>query len=197
MTDPEGTTQSQGVDLLASGEARPETALSSHAFRAIYEAEFSYVWHTLRRLGVRDRDLEDLTHDLFVTVYRRIEDYDVDRPVRPWLFGFAFRLASDYRRLARHQREVVDSDLEGMDPVPLADQQMAAEQRRRVVQAALDTLELDRRAVFVMHDLDGCAMPEIARALSIPLNTAYSRLRLAREQFTAAVRRIRAQAGAA
>ena len=60
---------------------------------------------------------------------------------------------------------------------------------------ALDDLELDRRAVLILHDIDGHSVPEIARALSIPLNTAYSRLRLAREQFKAAVKRIRLRRG--
>jgi RNA polymerase sigma-70 factor (ECF subfamily) len=50
---------------------------------------------------------------------------------------------------------------------------------------ALDTLDLDRRAVFVLHELDELSMPEIAAALSIPLNTAYSRLRLARADLAA------------
>jgi RNA polymerase sigma-70 factor (ECF subfamily) len=46
-----------------------------------------------------------------------------------------------------------------------------------------------------LHEIDGCAMPEIALALALPLNTAYSRLRLAREQFHAAVRRERLRRG--
>lgn len=65
--------------------------------------------------------------------------------------------------------------------------------KRALLMQALDELELERRAVFVMHELDGQAVPEIAAALEIPLGTAYSRLRLAREDMTAAVRRFRAQ----
>ena len=60
---------------------------------------------------------------------------------------------------------------------------------------ALDALDLDRRSVFVMHELDGQAVPEIARTLSIPLNTAYSRLRLARRDFVDAVKRARSVGG--
>jgi RNA polymerase sigma-70 factor (ECF subfamily) len=55
------------------------------------------------------------------------------------------------------------------------------------------SIELPKRAVFVMTEIDGATTPEIAEALAIPLNTAYSRLRLAREEFAAAVQRIRAQ----
>lgn len=173
-----------------------ETPLSAPTFRALFEAEFSYVFHTLRRLGVRDADLEDLTHDVFVTVYRSLPEYDPKRPLRPWLFGMAYRFASDYRRLARHRREVVDDRrIEPVDASPSADERLATEQARRLVIDALDAVDLDRRAVLVLHDIDGHTMPEIAQALAIPVNTAYSRLRLAREQFRASVQRIQLRRG--
>jgi RNA polymerase sigma-70 factor, ECF subfamily len=166
------------------------------AFRAVFEAEFAYVFRALCRLGVRELDLEDLTHEVFVVVHQGLPGYDPRRPLRPWLFGIAFRVASDYRRRARHLREVPEERrTEPVDEAPLADEQLADEQARRLVLDALDDLELDRRAVLVLHDIDGHAMPEIAQALSIPLNTAYSRLRLAREQFKVAVKRIRLRRG--
>ena len=74
------------------------------------------------------------------------------------------------------------------DAGPLPDEQMSRAQDRRLILGALAALDLDRRAVFVMHELDGFSMPEIAAALSAPLNTCYSRLRLAREAFASAVR---------
>ena len=56
-----------------------------------------------------------------------------------------------------------------------------------MVQAALDQLPMEQRAVFVLHELDEQSAPEVAEALGTPLNTVYSRLRLARERFRAAV----------
>jgi RNA polymerase sigma-70 factor (ECF subfamily) len=182
------------VDLERS---QPEDApLAAPTFRTLFEAEFSYVLNTLRRLGVRDADLEDLTHDVFVTVYRSLPEYDPKRPLRPWLFGMAFRFASDYRRRAQHRREVADDRrAEPIDRAPPADEQLATREARQLVIEALDAVELDRSAVLVMHDIDGHGVPEIAQALAIPLNTAYSRLRLARDQFKAAVQRIRLRRG--
>jgi RNA polymerase sigma-70 factor, ECF subfamily len=183
----------------APARPSPRPVVSRPDFRALFDGECAYVWHTLRRLGVHERDLEDVTHDVFVTVHRKLDDYDPTRPVKPWLFGIAYRVASDYRRLARHRREVVtamssvDGGFEPADERPAADERYATAQSRALVTEALGALEIDRRAVFVMHELDGHAMPEIARVLSIPLNTAYSRLRLAREQFAVVVRRLLAQ----
>ncbi|HZF52706.1 MAG TPA: RNA polymerase sigma factor [Polyangiaceae bacterium] len=177
-------------------EPKPTPKENAPDFRALFEAEFSYVSHTLRRLGVREADLEDVAHDVFITVHRLLPEYDPARPLRPWLFGIAFRVASDYRRLARHAREVPEGPRpEPVDGAPPADEQLVAEQARRLVLEALDELELDRRAVLVLHDIDGHTMPEIAQALGIPLNTAYSRLRLSREELKAAVRRARLRRG--
>ena len=62
------------------------------AFRAIYDREFDYVWHSLRRLGIPARDLPDVTHDVFVKLHRSLVNYDTTRPFRPWLFGVLFRV---------------------------------------------------------------------------------------------------------
>ena len=157
---------------------------------AIYEAEVAFVWRSLRRLGVQEADLEDVTHDLFIAVQRKLPELDQTRPVRPWLFGFAYRLASDYRRSGRARREVLAEVSEVLDPMPSADEQLSTRQAHALIVEALDALALPARAVFVMHDLDGCSMPEIAEALGEGLNTLYSRLRLARARFTEAVRRL-------
>jgi RNA polymerase sigma-70 factor (ECF subfamily) len=155
---------------------------------ALYKAHVEYIWATLRRLGVADADLEDVAHDVFVTVHRRHADIDPERPLRPWLFGIALRMASRYRRTMHRRREV-----RGDDHAELRDQTRDArgdlEQRdaRRVVFLALDRLSDEQRAVFVLHELEGKSVPEIAAEIEVPLNTVYSRLRLARERFTTAV----------
>jgi RNA polymerase sigma-70 factor (ECF subfamily) len=194
-----GTRSQPGGASRSPARALPVEAAAAHAapvdFRAVYEAEFDYVWRSLRRLGVADRDLEDLAHDVFIAFYRGLDGFDPARPVKPWLFGIAFRVASDHRRRARHRFEVEGSGAEATDAAPPVDEQVARGEARLLVLAALEKVELSRRAVFVMHDLDGCAMPEIARALDVPLNTCYSRLRLARGEFTEAVRRLRGRDG--
>ena len=73
----------------------------------LFDGEFSYVWNSLRRLGIHERDLEDMTHEIFLQVHRHWAAYDTSRPARPWLFGFCYRIAADYRRLARHRGTLV------------------------------------------------------------------------------------------
>ncbi|HWP06936.1 MAG TPA: sigma-70 family RNA polymerase sigma factor [Polyangiaceae bacterium] len=184
-------TASSSVQWVAE-QAIPEAPICP-AFQEIFRDHLGYVWHALRRLGVHDRDLEDVAHDVFLAVLKKLDQYDTRRPLRPWLFGFAFRFASDYRDLARHRYEVTHDGHEPPDHGPSALDDAIQSEALRVAQRALGELELGRRAVFILHELDECTMPEVAEALGIPLNTAYSRLRLARADLATQVRRLRSK----
>jgi RNA polymerase sigma-70 factor (ECF subfamily) len=169
----------------------PGVSASQPDLGAVFEEHFDYLWNRLRRLGVGEADLEDLVHDVFIKVHAHLKDYDSSRPIRPWLFGFAFRVAADHRRLARHRIEVGGSSIEPIDAARPVDAQMESNEERALVDAALQCVELDRRAVLLMHEVDEVPVPAIARELGIPVPTAYSRLRLAREDLGAAILRLR------
>jgi len=151
-------------------------------FQTVYTRELSYVLHTLRRLGVAPGELEDVTHDCFVAIYRHWSAYDPARPLRPWLFGFAFRTAADHRKLARHRYEAGAPSHEHADERPRPDELVEEERLRQALLLALDAMDFEKRSVIVMHDVEGMPVPEMARLLGVPLNTAYSRLRLARAE---------------
>src|ERR1700722_2122177 len=102
-----------GVEELAPG-GRPDP-------RTLFEEHVDYVWITLRHLGAREADLEDLTHEDFMRVFDHLDQYDPARPVRPWLFACAYRIASEQRRLARHRLEVLGSGVEALDGSPPTD----------------------------------------------------------------------------
>ncbi|MBX3224896.1 MAG: sigma-70 family RNA polymerase sigma factor [Labilithrix sp.] len=166
------------------------TDLDGTRFRRLFDAHFDFVWGALRRLGVRQDDVEDRAHEVFLNVYRKLADYDETRPIRPWLFGFAYRVASHARRTEQRRREVIGVDSSVRDPSASPDEQAIDRQERSILLAALDELDIDRRAVIVMHDWDSVPIPEVARALGVPLNTAYSRLRTARTELRDAVKRL-------
>lgn len=177
--------------------SEPERAepIGVPSFRELFEQEFSYVWNTLRRLGVQARELEDVTQHVFMQIHSRLHTFDGGRPLRPWLFAFAFRAASNHRNLARHRVELCIAAPDVADGQALADEQLIIRQDREMAELALTRVGLDRRAVLLLHEIEGHSVPEIARTLDIPLNTAYSRLRVARQEYEAAVRRLRARRG--
>lgn len=190
MTDPRKDGQSTEVPAFSLPSPEPPPPAERPAFSSIYEAELDYVWRSLRRLGARPADLEDLAHEVFLVVHRRLADYDPARPLRPWLFGIALRVMAARRR---KQSAVADEPPDLADPSPPADERVEAQQARDLLAAALARLPIDQRAVVVLHDLDGLPAPEIAAALEITTNTAYSRLRLGREKLAAEVKRLRAR----
>lgn len=168
-------------------------------FAAVYRAHFNFVWRTLGRMGVRDAELEDAAQEAFMVVHRRLDSYDPNRPLRPWLAGIAVRVALAERRRARHRRETLSEQPAAGRPHgdPTPDGLLAQRQRAGRVRAALGALIPEQRAVFVMVEMEEIACPEIAEALGISVNTVYSRLRLARRAFAAEIRRLRAKEGVA
>lgn len=188
VIDPGGSSQSPQVNVISPAHRGPPLP----PFSAVYRAEFAFVVRSLRRLGVAPGDLEDLTHDVFMTAFRRRDTFDPSRPIRPWLFGIAFRLSADFKRLVRHSRETpLDPGEESPDGGQAPDEAAALAQDRQLVLVALSRIELARRAVLIMHDIEELPVPQIAEALDIPPGTAYSRLRAARIDFGEAVRALR------
>jgi RNA polymerase sigma-70 factor (ECF subfamily) len=158
-------------------------------FESVYRAEFSYVYRVLRYLGAPPADVEDLAHDVFVVVHRRLAEFDTNRPMRPWLSGIAYHLVTRHRQRFSHRNEVATGDpLDPPSDAPGAEARVAAAEAWTIVCAAIAELPLEQRAVFVMHDLEELSAPDIAEALGAPLNTIYSRLRLGRAKFATAMR---------
>ena len=153
-----------------------------------FQRELDYVYRTLRRLGTAPSEVDDLAQELFLALRRSWSEYDPERPLRPYLFGIAFRIASAHQR--KRSREVAFGIVEIDDTGPGPDDALQIKQARALVLAALERVPLPRRAVLVMHELDDVPVSEVASALSIPLFTAYSRLRKARKELAAAVRRL-------
>jgi RNA polymerase sigma-70 factor (ECF subfamily) len=167
-----------------SPEGAPPAAIPP-AMRDLYGVELDYVWNALRRLGIRPSDLEDLAQEVFLRAFRDWQRYDPARPVRPWLFSITYHVAIDFLRLERHVREKMGPLPEIADQGRQPDEQVAGAQARRQLNDLLAELSVDRRALIVMHELFGHTVPEISEALGVPLNTVYSRLRLARADLAA------------
>ena len=155
-------------------------------FRA-FEREFDYVYRTLLRFGVTISDAEDLVQDVFLVTWRRWADFDPGRPVRPWLAGIAFKVASEHFK--RRRRWEPRAWLDPPDQAPGGEELLAATRARVLALRSLQALEEQQRWLIVLHDLDGVSMREIAGLLGVPLFTGYSRLRAARRAFSDVVDR--------
>ena len=146
------------------------------------------MYRTLRRLGTAPSEVDDLAQEVFLVLRGCWSTYDADRPLRPFLFGISFRIASAHQR--KRRREVAFGVVEVGDMGPGPDEALQSKQARALVLAALERIPLPRRAVMVMHDIDGVSVSDVASVLEIPLFTVYSRLRKARRELEVAIRRM-------
>jgi len=159
-------------------------------FERIFQEHAPYVWRALRRLGVAEADADDVCQDVFIVVHRKLGTF-LGGSVRTWLYGICLRVASEHRRRPyRHREEVVEAvPDEAVGP----SQEEELERRRTLalLDAALDQLDDDKRAVFVLFELEQMAMVDVAEAAGCPLQTAYSRLYAARKIVEASLDRAR------
>lgn len=156
------------------------------SFDDVYAANVAFVWRVLRTFGVPEAGIEDAVQDVFVVVHRRLPEWEGRAAITTWLFAIARRVASGHRRRGGSDRTETLTD----DPQGDADTFAAmsrAEASARVM-AILERMDEDKRIVFALVELEQLAVPEVARMLDLKLNTAYSRLRLARQAFELAVR---------
>lgn len=155
-------------------------------FSAVYARHYEATWRCLRALGVSPDAIDDATQDVFMVVHRRLPRFDHAAPVRSWIFGIARNVALKYR----DRRRRPPPHLALVQPEPLAPEDVVARRdAAAVVERFLDSLEPEQRAVFVLAQLQGASVAEVAQTLGIKLNTAYSRLRLARRRFERVVAR--------
>lgn len=149
-------------------------------FEDVYERELEHLRSTLRRLGVRPSWIDDAAQETLLIAWSKWGTYDGARALRPWLTGIAWRVASDLRERAFFRREEAGLDLDGQVEEPDAEATVIAAEALKNLRDVIATIPAERRAVLVLHELHEVKMPTVARELDLPLNTAYSRLRLAR-----------------
>lgn len=164
------------------------------SLEAIYDEYFDFVWRSLRRLGVHPGLLDDALQDVFVVVHRRLAEFERRSTLKTWLFGICLRVAADYQKRARLRGRADELGPELPDPdAPDPLEQAARGEAVQFLDAQLLALDPDKRAVFILAELEGMSCPEIAAAVGANVNTVMSRLKAARAKFEAALRRHQAR----
>jgi len=178
-----------GVD---DRSAPPE--VRSKRLRALVAAYQDFIWRSLRRLGVPAAQVDDATQEVFCVAMRRLEQIEPGAE-RSFLFSVAMRVASDARRACTRSRERTDQAAVDVAVAtsPTPEGLLGEQEALALLDEALDALDDEMRAVFVLFEIEGFTSPEIASLLAVPLGTVASRLRRGREQFHAAATRLRAR----
>lgn len=168
-----------------SKQSAPEEAVEGDGsplrMESIFERYAKFVLRNVRRMGVSDADVEDVAQDVFMIVGRKLPTFDRGKSLTAWIFGIVRNEVSDYRKKAYRLRERSQTDRDAITVEAGQETDLLQRENRLLLDRALDRLDEDKRAVFVMYYLENLSMEQTAAVLGCPLQTAYSRLRAARE----------------
>ena len=148
---------------------------------AVYRDNIAFAWRMVTNMGVRRADVPDVVQEVFITVHRRLGEVEIKRSVRAWIYGICVRACANYRKRASTQREQLF--WEPPEPDARSDERATA---KLDLLRALRLLDDDQRAVFLLYEVEGLTMREVADVLDCPSTTAYSRLYAARRAVQAA-----------
>jgi RNA polymerase sigma-70 factor (ECF subfamily) len=166
----------------------PNAASAVPPFHAIYKQYLDFVWSSAGHLGAGPDIIDDVVQDVFIVIHSKISTLQRPEALKSWIYGIARRTVSDYRR-SRRTRDAAGASLsaepKSSRPSPLDMAERSAE--LALLESLLAQLDETKREVFVMVEILEMTVPEVVQALDIPLNTAYSRLRLARQDFEQAL----------
>jgi RNA polymerase sigma-70 factor, ECF subfamily len=152
-------------------------------FVEVYRQLFPFVWRALRAFGVAVPHLDDAAQDVFVVVHRRLEEFRHESTPRTWIFEIAYRTALNYRRRERRKGGLCTLETDAPSPGPDPEARLRSAQAWDFVSRFLEELDEDKRAVFVLTQLEGLSATQVAETLNIPTNTVYTRLHHARGAF--------------
>jgi len=178
------------VESVRSDQSVPE-------FSELYRQYLDFVWSAARRQGVGRDAIDDLVQEVFVVIHSRLPSLEQPESLRSWIYGIVRRTVSTYRRARRvregHADVELAEDREIRIPTPL--DLVEHQEDVKLLSLLLTSLDPPKREVFVLAELEELTAPEIAAVLEIPVNTAYSRLRAARQEFEQALIRHNARRG--
>lgn len=171
----------------AAPDVEQET-LGRRRLESMFHAHHEFIWRFLRRHRLSPEAAADLTQQTFLIAAERLSDIRVGSE-RAFLFGTALRLARANARTSRRFTLETDMD-QRASGVQLADDRAAQQQSLEIADRVLAELSPSLLTVFVLFELEGVPMREIADLLRVPRGTVASRLRRAREAFRAGVARL-------
>lgn len=195
VTSDPGSARPESLD-----ESGPRAVVSAPfvvpTFEQIYTETFRAVWRMVRRMGVVDTSVDDVVQEVFVVVYRKLPQFNGGSSVTTWVLAITTGIVRNYRRAWRRKGAgyalatvVGDPDLisdASLDP----QEQLSRSEAGKLVQQLLDAMDDEKASLFILVEIEGLTVAEVARALGQNVQTVYSRLSAARKEFERGVRRL-------
>jgi RNA polymerase sigma factor (sigma-70 family) len=154
-----------------------------HLHRSCYPRAAAF----LRKLGVRELDLEDTAQDVFVQLFRYLPSFRREAELSTWLYRICISQARSARRRQRVTETLTRLLSLGTAPTLVSTPSLPDEVVRRRVEAALSKMTERDRTVFVLYEMEGVPGKRIAEIVDSPEASVWRRLHGAREVFRSAL----------
>ena len=149
---------------------------------------FDYVYRLVARLAGAT-EAEDLAQEVFVVVCRRLDGFEGRSDIKTWLFQIAYRVVGASIRKQRLRRLLaIDLKAEPHDSSTTIPRSLERAEEAQALAGALTKLSWKKRAVVILHDVEGWPCETIAERLDVPTNTVYTRLHHARKDLAKGMR---------
>jgi RNA polymerase sigma-70 factor (ECF subfamily) len=169
-------------DVTRSAPRERSEGIALPSFDEVYDRHLTFVWRSLRALGIPPHQLDDAVQDVFVVVHRRLCTFEGRAKMTSWLFGVAMRVARNYRR-GRPSDDLDEVQEQLLDGQPSPFEATARSEAVLLLERFLETLDEKKRIVFVLMDIEQMTAEEVAQMIGVNVNTVYSRRRFARIEF--------------
>ncbi len=158
---------------------------NTEAFERIYNEYSGFVYNVAFRVVNNIDEAEEITQEVFITVYRKLKSFKFKSSLKTWVYRIAVNMAIDYaKKRKREQDHTVsyeDYNKPGETTDPLSEEIERAEQEK-TISTLLEALSPDQRACIVLRSIEGLSYQEISESLNININTVRTRLKRAREK---------------
>ena len=185
----------RGSPMTTASPQSDGPCLAVPSFESVYEENLKFVWRAARRLGIDPGDTDDVVQEVFVVAHRRLPEFEGRAQVKTWLLKILVRVVRHYFRTQQrkpgHRPANALGDLDVLRDHQAHGPAEAAERMDavRILDNLLARMDSEKREVFVLAEIEQLSSVEIAEILGANINTIYSRLRAARQEFEQALRR--------
>jgi RNA polymerase sigma-70 factor (ECF subfamily) len=160
------------------------------AFTHVYREHVEFVWRFARSLGVDEAHLDDVVHEVFLVVRRRLATRDEAAPLRGWLARITRHVVLHHHRSRAREAKRIESVAPPSAPRG-PDDELDVVEAAALMQTFLDGLDAAKREVYALVEIEGMSVPEVAALIGAKLPTVYTRLRAARFELAGFVARLR------
>lgn len=158
------------------------------AWRILYERYSPAVHRFISALGIPAEEREDAAQDVFMAVYRSLASFRGEAQLSTWIYRIAARHAVRMGR-RRRVREFLGALALREPPPPAPPDPSERASHLHMLDRMLTRLNPKKRTVFVLFEIEGLKVDEIARVVGCPENTVWSRLHHARSEMLKMARR--------